>query len=288
MNVMDLLAQARPASLDPEPDPARRARDLAAALDEVRPGEHTRVRRPSRRLVVAGGVAVLAGGAAAVAGLASSGERGSTKTGTVQQAILDAFSGVAGDILYTSRRGTADGGVVTDTWWYPVRPRVGHQVRVRADLVGADHEVTTATEWIYRQPAEAPNTAVTTRTEMIDVRYRDRTWSRQVISAAFVSDPTFNPGGMRELVATGVWQVAGVTRIGGQKAIKLTRHWSSSGATDRQTLWVDAGTYLPIRLIERDPNGSQQVDFRFLAPSAANLAKLTVTVPPGFTKVPHS
>jgi hypothetical protein len=149
MDVMDLLAEARPGSLDPPPDPARRASDLAGAIATSRTGTATRpgasprwrARRPAHpvRLAAIGtSIAALAGTAGAVAALSATGTpaahprlpaaRAGTAVptpGEVRNAILTAFNGVSGDVFYTRTRDApasaahpqpGDTGYVVDTW----------------------------------------------------------------------------------------------------------------------------------------------------------------------------
>ena len=160
MNVMDLLAQARPASLDPRPDPARRATDLAAAIATARPGQQRPgqqkpgqqrpgQQRPGRRIPAGAGVAVLAGAAAAAVALAlasaprTAAHHPGAAPGTsssLRTAILTAFNGVSGDIFYSQvTESWPHGSSVTDQWFYPQRPSVGQQVRVRYYLVRASN-----------------------------------------------------------------------------------------------------------------------------------------------------
>ncbi len=50
-------------------------------------------------------------------------------------------------------------------------------------------------------------------------------------------------------------------------------------------VWANASTYLPVRLMAHGHKFSFQIDFRWLAPSAANLALLHSKVPAGFRHV---
>ena len=69
-------------------------------------------------------------------------------------------------------------------------------------------------------------------------------------------------------------------------AIKLVGLWPHRLTL---TLWVDPATYLPARgrwIILAAPNHPAETEnFRWLLPTPANLAKLTVPVPSGFTQV---
>ncbi len=51
------------------------------------------------------------------------------------------------------------------------------------------------------------------------------------------------------------------------------------------TLWANARTYLPVRLSSHGNDFSFLIDFRWLAPTKANLAELHQTVPAGFRRV---
>lgn len=83
--------------------------------------------------------------------------------------------------------------------------------------------------------------------------------------------PTF----IRSQLACGAYTAAGKQAIGGVDALKIT------GSSGHLTLWVNAATYLPMRLEE----GELQTDFQWLPPSPANLAMLNMPIPAGFHQV---
>ena len=139
MDIMDLLAQARPGSLDPRPDADRRARDLAMAMATpragdaaVRPGAAGRpgVRRPARP------ASMIAIGTASPRSRAPPGpwwpsaaplrprsvrnqarrHAGTAGSGELKHAILTAVNGVWGDVfnftmteIYAGQRSKYDG-----------------------------------------------------------------------------------------------------------------------------------------------------------------------------------
>jgi hypothetical protein len=75
--------------------------------------------------------------------------------------------------------------------------------------------------------------------------------------------------------------------IDGQPAIEIS--FPGADGILHIVLWVNAQTYLPLRMeklhwINQDPGSVQRYDFQFLPPTAANLAKLTVTIPPGYKR----
>jgi hypothetical protein len=83
------------------------------------------------------------------------------------------------------------------------------------------------------------------------------------------------PDFIRAQLACGAYTVAGKQAVGGVDALKIT---ASSG---HLTLWVNASTYLPMRL----EDGGLQTDFQWLPPTPANLAMLNMTVPAGIHQV---
>jgi hypothetical protein len=148
------------------------------------------------------------------------------------------------------------------------------------------------------------------------VSYLTRTWARQPglgRPAAPVSGPgsckpvvaafslLFQPGlpgsgfsasspltvarDLRAAVSCGTLAVAGQQRIDGIKAIQLT---SSRDSLISETIWVSAGTYLPVRVVIRPAAtkpGFLTADITWLPLTAQNLAKLTVPIPAGFRHV---
>jgi hypothetical protein len=76
--------------------------------------------------------------------------------------------------------------------------------------------------------------------------------------------------------------------VDGVDAIKISVGSAKSNALERGylqsmrfVLWVDPSTYLPVRLRMT----GQQQDFRWLRPTAANLALAKLAVPAGFRRV---
>jgi hypothetical protein len=74
--------------------------------------------------------------------------------------------------------------------------------------------------------------------------------------------------------------VTGRVPVDGAAAIKLTgtRRLTSMPLT----VYVSPATYLLVRVVI----GGLGQDYRWLAPTAANLAMLKVRIPPGFRRVP--
>ena len=100
---------------------------------------------------------------------------------------------------------------------------------------------------------------------------------------------------LRAAVSCGALDVAARQRFDGVEAIKLT---GGRNSIITETIWVSAGTYLPMRVVIRSRPGralvmnkdvvlQQTADFAWLPPTAQNLAKLTVPIPAGFRHVSY-
>ena len=90
---------------------------------------------------------------------------------------------------------------------------------------------------------------------------------------------------LRTAVSCGSLSVAGHQTVDGTNAIELK---SRPDSPISETIWVDPGTYLPVRAVVGSGYGPalrQTADFTWLPPTAQNLAKLTVPVPAGFRQV---
>ncbi|HEY2549492.1 MAG TPA: hypothetical protein VGI64_02835 [Streptosporangiaceae bacterium] len=97
---------------------------------------------------------------------------------------------------------------------------------------------------------------------------------------------------VHEALACGLYRPAGRQRIDGVEAIRLiqARRPAEPGQVPtRETVWVSAATYLPVRVTVTWPDGRRDGfitgDFRWLPPTKANLAALRATIPPGFRVV---
>jgi hypothetical protein len=162
---------------------------------------------------------------------------------------------------------------------------------------------------ITRTPSGGPQTDfgddAGPRTEtQVNVDYQNRTWWRSVrpelptpppVPESYsCTDDMFNTqpfsapemaAQLRTEVACGLLKAAGTGVVDGVWTVKLT----GVSAGLRETYWIDTTTYLPVRIVtataDAGDSGSQ-ADIRWLPPTAANLAKLTVPIPPGFTEVP--
>lgn len=101
------------------------------------------------------------------------------------------------------------------------------------------------------------------------------------------ADPHEEAAMLRTAVSCGALTAASGGIVDGVGTIKL----SEQPSTTTLTYWVNATTYLPVRIIQvwADPqlaSGDLQMDLQWLPATPANKAKLTVHIPPDFTHAP--
>jgi hypothetical protein len=140
-------------------------------------------------------------------------------------------------------------------------------------------------------------------TRIISVDYQNKTWSRSVqpyangtpaptpawtCSNVGTDDIVGNPHEMAAQLHTalscGDLKVVGSGKVGGVPVVKLSGHFSNSNAT--LAYWVKTTTYLPFRFAAANGTRVFRMDLQWLPPTAANLARLNVPIPAGFTQVP--
>jgi hypothetical protein len=317
MDIMDLLAQARPGSLDARLETDRRASDLARAIAAPRagmtaqPGARRRLgvgraSPPARVIAIGISVAALAGTAGAVVALSATGtpaprpQPAAAHAGTavatpreLRNAILTAFNGVGGDVFYTKITEIYPGNKskwngVSQNWFYPLQPQAGQKVYDRSLLVPSSPNEKTAAELTYTEPSggtQSGSTMRPTKTEVIDVQYGSRTWSDTTALVAVESE-TASLQALRESIVNGELTAVRKTELNGQTVLELAAHYKDAGKESVQTWWVDPATYLPVRTLSIESGVTIRVDYGFLPPTPANIAELKVAIPPGFTRTP--
>jgi hypothetical protein len=268
---------------------------------------HRQKRRMTARVVAATGTAVTAG-ALAVAGV--TGALGSAGGHPVQATqiqtdayvitrIEHALAAPSQNLLEHSRTVYSPGTVLVPMPW-------GLRVE-RGSGSSSRFSVGSSVRWSYhdgfRLSAFAPtgqhafDEAITIpagggELTTVTVSYRDATWWRATSAGAVTGkapagcgpglhiDGSDWAGTIRHYLDCGEFRVTGRQQVDGIDAIKI------AGARGFATLWVNPETYLPVRIVITPARGWSQTDFQWLAPTAANLAQLHVTVPAGFTQVP--
>jgi hypothetical protein len=287
--------------------------DMGQIEVHPRPGlareAHRRYQKGRRRNALA---VAATGTAAAVAGASAgfaltAGSPGTAPIQTTAYVVSHVSSALAATdtIGYSTSRSSGPGAptVITgpiDTWEF------GERARELTDTAAGQP----ATDLLWR--AEGRSSVVT----IID--YQNRTWTRTTIPPDQQLTPIegnslcsgrvqalFGGNGnsaadWRHIIETGLkcgaFTVAGRQRVDGVDAIKLAGHKTVPDTT----IWVDPGTYLPVRLVshgqaQRVGSGAGNrptaitltVDFHWLTPTRANLAKLTAPIPAGFKQVTY-
>jgi hypothetical protein len=279
------------------------------------------VPRPRLSGVTAGLAAVVAvGTAAAVIATQSPGAVGAShpqalpSREVLRAKVLDALSSANSEIVYQHTTitastfigpfGTPKGGFGTpdpllpsltkgtasEVWYYPWRAQAGQQVRGRELTLHPDGSPAWDVGFNYPEPTEFQEVAAG---ELTEVNYARHTYSKQHSSRIITDGDSGSPLTLWELIHNEPWSVVGRTELDGVSAVKL----KSAGLY----LWVNAQTYQPLRETYtfggasagyEIANGKKRplengeatfvIDYQYLMPTAANVAKLTVPIPKGF------
>jgi hypothetical protein len=209
--------------------------------------------------------------------------------GEVRDAILTAFSGVGGDIFYNKITEIYSGKMskwngVSQSWAYPLQPQAGQKAYVRYLVAPSSPGQKGDSELIWTEPS-ASKQGIPTKTEVIDVEYGNRTWSDTTAPVA-VQTETGDLQALRESIVNGKLTVVRKTVIDGQTVLELTTRSKDSRTGSMETWWVSPATWLPVRTLTVSSAVSIKVDYGFLPPTPANIAKVKVTIPAGFTRTP--
>jgi hypothetical protein len=208
------------------------------------------------------------------------------------EVALDAAA-ASDDILYIHATNNSN-----NVWSYDL----GHDFTERYEHYGFGHQ------WV-----EGENIVTPAKSMSITVNYATKTWyrqerrpiltggtfeppspttssCRQIVPFYMSETPTQLKAGIREALRCGQLLTAGPEQVGGVSTIKLVPSREVLRATGMitfpTTLWVNSSSYLPVRWQSDGPVAPHTVyDISWLLPTAANLARLTVTVPPGFQRV---
>jgi hypothetical protein len=302
---IDLLRLFRDEMPGPSTDAWARARAaVAAARSEETPPGPRPMRRPGRRRL---SIAAAGTVAAVVTGLVAALLSGSPPTrpaGRVQAMAFVArveralapprqhdIVGYSSTVLppgsrillgagYESGGPGVRGGLAVGVevlWWY----------RGTSTLYG----FTRSGRRVFAQESVTVTNGKTVQEVTVTVIYADATWwratLRQPSGPQTSTAPRCGPGVdigaggwpafFRFELGCGEFRMAGRLRAGGVQVVKLTERTGT-------TAWVNPVTYLPVRVIVagREPS---VCDFRWLAPTPASLATLSVQVPAGFRQV---
>lgn len=272
--------------------PAQVPRGLASAAYR-----RYRRRRAGARAIAAAATAAAAGVAATVF-LARPAAPATPTTGYVVSHLTQALDAMPASTVVFDRTtytppGTGPGSYPTDSWTSDGRMR--QEIFTQAGRLVVDHGYV-----LTDDRHDRTQTTLTT----VAVEYQTKTWwrsvgagprrrrSRPVTPTCDTTRPNtiaFNPSAMaaaiRLEVSCGTLKADGTATIDGVTAIKL----DATMPHMTMTYWVNPATYLPVRItVTRGPGiPAMQDDFQWLPPTAANLAKVNLPVPPpGFRQVP--
>lgn len=288
--------------------------DMEAVVVRPRPGMareayrryHDR-RRTTRALASMGTAAVAALGTAFGVTVASGTTANvpaasGTPTATIPAqtaAFVERVSGALGAVgaltHATTQYITPDGVALADSYW-----AYGNKYRE------------TQTVW-GKLSSDLEDTAVNGKVTEISVDYTAQTWTRREFPGGVQNhiDLCSGPpqlGGvtgeqdaadLKSMIQSGLrcgdLRATGHQKVDGVNALALTVHFKLASP---QTIWVDTKTYLPVLMVTH-PDGTSlpapgtgdvpvtevRTQYRWLALTTANLAQLSVPVPPGFQQV---
>jgi hypothetical protein len=117
-----------------------------------------------------------------------------------------------------------------------------------------------------------------------------RLWRSETVSVSGVSfdDPSVVVRTIREQIRSGTFHVVGSDVVDGHPAVHLRRFISNPHTIVGQIStvpvdeWVDASTYLPLRIEETGGGASSLTTYSWVPRTSANLAKLKLVLPAGF------
>jgi hypothetical protein len=293
-------------------------RGLAAAA-QIPAGLPRRARRRVRRRRLAAICAIV--GAAGISAAAVVAVAGTAPASTTSRAQTTAYV-LIGRVQNAVTNLAATNVVMrTETTFSPAFPAItqwNYRHEVRAVQSGVMHVA--GVPWAQGQVSWAAGTAVIHgRPAYVQADYRHHEWYQTPgflvvpdACAGGLDVAEFNsvnwPGYILQTLSCGKFTVAGHSWADGRRTIKITDsmtepdwwaglpHAEGRGALYVDaTFYVDPATYLPVRVVwsnwSRDVrsgllHGTVRQDFQVLQATPGNVAQATVTIPPGFRKVP--
>ncbi len=232
---------------------------------------------------------------------------------SVGKTMLASFSAVNDDVLYSTQTG-ATAGVVVDVyrdWSWPAQPVVGARelwreafsqrpINTSGGLIMSKPLMLTEEDgFAYLVPRDNASNAYGRLTVVCyagtgqtgcgydSTTTPPGTWSLR--SGRFVNPnpglDDLRPAALAQEITNGLWRVTRRGRVHGQQAIELTETPAGHYQPLPTFLWVNAHTYLPLRML----NGAggrnwAQMDWYYLRPTPTHLAALEVPIPPGYPR----
>jgi hypothetical protein len=230
------------------------------------------------------GTVVLRSGLPGAAGPTSAGAPSTQLIGARMLAALETHDARIVHVHVTTPALEGSGAVGIDIWSSPPAPRAGDEVRTHV-IMRRDAAIAGDEEDVFMEPpATSPPPAARVAGERIIVNHAAQTWSD--LKATLVpplESPGPTPESIRKDIAAGGYRVVGPVSLDGRPAIEFVRTAPGRGVRDER-LWVDPGSFLPVREVATAQHGSTEEDFEFLSSTDANLALLQPVIPPGFTR----
>lgn len=193
-----------------------------------------------------------------------------------------------------------------------LKPDSGQGAEQSWSTLAATRDQTFTTTGQLKGDESLTETATTTTHLIVD--YPTRTWSQITAVLPLESaspsqsppscasgapsgwdpDPHGEAAELRTAASCGFLTAAPGGTVDGVSTIKLSERPGAIGqppGNSTMTFWVNATTYLPVRIVQAWVNAGYasadlQMDMRWLPATPANKAKLTVPIPPGFTRTP--
>jgi hypothetical protein len=232
---------------------------------------------------------------------------------SVGKTMLASFSAINDDVLYSTQTGATAGAVVDAyrDWSWPAQPVAGGRELVRGTwsqrpvsasgmlLLSRPLKLTEDDGFAYLVPQDSANNAYGKLTVVCyagtgqtGCGYDGTTTPPGTWSLRYGRFGNPNPGlddlrpaALAQEITKGLWRVTRRSRVHGQQAIELTETPTGHYQLLPTLLWVNAHTYLPLRML----NGAgtrdwAQMDWYYLRPTPAHLALLRVPIPPGYPR----
>jgi hypothetical protein len=272
-------------------DEVRMAPDLAGRLTGQ--AARNRRRRTFAQAGVAAGTALAVAAGFAVAGALTAPPSVPVRAQNVAYVISRASRALAGTAgrsalaqvqwSFTGRTGAA---YAASGWVYEDSPQVQELVLrwpastvAEQILVHRDQETVTLIDFRKRiwTRSAGPRSKITPTPHSLCMS--------PAVAPLFISTLTLS-----QFLHCGDYAIAGRPRVDGVETIKLALIKNLYAGRDFQAFWLNASTYLPVRLLWQGPSVREKIriDLRWLAVTPGNLTHLNVTVPAGFRRVTPS
>jgi hypothetical protein len=231
---------------------------------------------------------------------------------SVGKTMLASFSAINDDVLYSTQTGATAGAVVDvyRDWSWPAQPVVGGREVLReafsqrpvtasgALIMSKPLKLTEEDGFAYVVPRDSANNAYGRLTVVCyagtgqtGCGYGSTTTPPGTWSLRYGRFANPNPGlddlqpaALAQEITNGLWRVTRRGHVHGQQAIELTETPAGHYKPLPTSLWVNAHTYLPLRMVNGAGRDWARMDWYYLRPTPAHLALLGVPIPSGYPR----